>query len=151
MGVPRYLMVIGCQKTKLAAIGKKNADKLKTWIAAHQDEYDRIIAVNRCDLLKDNFNRMGDTIATNEVEQYEFRVDQVMEVPGYDIDCTKLPTNVEYYIVGISTAASVLCAALSMFSANCRIHILKDHCYDRMGLNKEAIKIMETYMPGSVQ
>ena len=82
----RILVTIGLQKGKLEACGYKGK-KIIEWVGAHQSEYDSIIAIVRKDMVRDNFDKIGDKIQNKEVEYFEFPVDTVIEVPGYDVDC----------------------------------------------------------------
>lgn len=147
----RVLIAIGLQKGKLAECGRKGK-KIIEWVGAHQSEYDSIIAIVRKDLVRDNFDKMKDKIQNKEVEYFEFPVDKVIEVPGYDIDCKVFAKDIQYDIVGISTSASVLCMAMSMFSNGLNIRVLTKYCCDRKSdkLHKMAVEIMKAYMPISV-
>lgn len=143
----KQLVVVGLQPEKIQKC--KGADKLVDWVQAHKDDYDSVIAVVRKDLKTDNFNRMHDDIANKEMVVLPYATDNIILVPGYDIDCSHFRTDpgIEYHIMGISTAASVMCVAMSMFSHGCSIKVLEKLCMDRKGLHNEAIKIMKAYMP----
>lgn len=147
----RCLVVIGCQKEKLMQCGR-DGQKLVTWIQARSDQYDSVISIVRKDLQYDNFNKMGDEIANKDDTILGYATDTLIEVPGYDVDCSKFRRDMEYDIVGISTAASVLCIAMSMFSNGLKVHVLTDHCLDRKSkkLHNAAIEIMKAYMPIAV-
>ena len=147
----RLLIAVGLQKSKLEECGR-DGKKIVEWVGAHQSEYDGIIAVVRKDLARDNFDKMNDEIENRETEYFEFLVDTIIEVPGYDIDCKHFTKDAEYHIVGISTSASILCMAMSMFSNGFNIKVLVDRCTDRKGknLHKNAVEIMKAYMPISV-
>lgn len=145
------LVVVGLQKEKLAQCGR-DGQRLLEWVQARRDSYDMVISIVRKDLVYDNFNRMGDEIANREDTILPYATDQLIEVPGYDVDCRNFRKDMEYDIVGISTAASVLCISMSMFSAGMKIHILTDRCIDRKGkkIHNAAIEIMKAYMPIAV-
>lgn len=147
----KILVCIGLQKTKLAECGKEGK-KIIEWIGTHQSEYDGIIAIARKDLMRDNFDRMDDKIQNREVEYYDFPVDTHIEVPGYDVDCKHFNKMNEYHLIGISTSASVLCMAMSLFSNGFNIKVLTKQCCDRKSdkLHQAAIDIMKAYMPIAV-
>lgn len=147
----RCLVVIGVQNEKLVQCGR-DGQKLVSWIQARRDSYDMTISIVRKDLVYDNFNKMGDEIANKSETILPYATDQLIEVPGYDVDCSKFRKDIEYDIVGISTAASVLCIAMSMFSAGLKIHVLTDRCLDRKGkkTHNAAVDIMKAYMPIAV-
>lgn len=144
----RYLIAVGAQPEKVKLCGR-DGKKLIEWIQARSGDYDRVISVVRKDLKYDNFNKMGDSIANKDDVRLDYMSHQVIVVPGYGVDCSNFPPNVEYDIVGISTAASVLCIAMSMFSAGLKIHVLENRCIDRKGkkTHEAAITIMKAYMP----
>lgn len=148
----RCLVVIGCQREKLEQVGR-DGKKLITWIQANRDKYDLTISIVRKDLVYDNFNKMGDEVGTKDPTVLDYASDQVIEVPGFDVNCSQFNRAYEYDIVGISTAASVLCIAMSMFSSGLKLHILTDHCIDRKGdkYHDMAVKIMKAYMPIAVE
>ena len=141
----KFLVVVGLQPEKIAEI--RCGEKLVKWVLNHQSEYTATIAIVRKDLCRDNFNRMGDTIGNKEASNLPYPADTIMEVPGYDVDCNVFRRDAEYHIMGISTGASVICTAMSMFSAGINIKILGDLCADRKGMHDHAIKIMKAYMP----
>lgn len=145
----RFLVVIGCTKEKLDCIKFSKARKIMDFVKGNADHYTSIISILRKKMDGDrNLRRSGDTIATDTVDHLSYRSDANIEVPGFDVDCTHFRRDAHYDIVGVSTAASVLCIAMSMYSWGLDVNVLKDYVEDRKGLNKEAFKIMETYMPG---
>lgn len=145
----RFLVVIGCQREKLDQIGRGNKRKLLDYVQSSSHTYTGVISILRKKMEgDDNFRRARDLVATDTVDYLEYQSDNVLLVPGYDVDVTVFRKDAHYDIVGISTAASVMCTALSMYSQGLEISILKDYCFDRKGLDKEAHKIFKTYMPG---
>ncbi len=143
----KFLVVIGMQKSKMDKC-PKIAKKIQAWVGAHRDDYTQVISVIRT-AQHDNRN-MKDGLGAGVINDMVIPCDEVIEVEGYDVDFGPNRRDAEFHIIGISTGASVLCAALSMYSDGLRVKVFKDLCDDRKGLHKEAIKIMEAYMPGCV-
>lgn len=152
MGRDRFLVVIGCQREKLAQVDKKFKNSLIDFLNANGHKYTGVISIVRKPMNGDaNFRRPEDTMeATNTYLDYE--CNNIIEVPGYDVDCQMFRKDADYDICGISTSASVLCIAMSMYSIGLRIRILEPYCEDRKGkaLEKAAFEIMKAYMPGCV-
>lgn len=88
--------------------------------------------------------------STNTYLDYEST--NVIEVSGYDVDCSLFRKDAQYDIIGISTAASVLCISMSMYSCGLNIRVLGKYCRDRKSnsLEKYAFEIMKAYMPGCI-
>lgn len=148
----KILVVVGVQPEKVAECGRKGK-KIVDWVINHQDNYDATLAIVRKALGNANFERSGDKIANNNISILGYPADNIIEVAGYDLDVNAFRKDAEYHIIGISTAASVLCIAMSMYSAGLKVSVLEDCCLDRKSdsLHKYAIKIMEAYMPGCVK
>lgn len=145
----RALIVVGFQPEKLKLI-KRDADRLETWICATQDDYDYTISIVRQEGNRNMMRTDSEIIDRNIQNYYPFQVDKEIEVYGYDVDTNQFRRDVEYSIVGVSTSASVLCIAMSMYSAGLNVKVLENHCYDRKGLHREGIKIMNAYMKDCV-
>ena len=147
----RFLVVIGLQPDKIEACGKP-ARKILDWVKAHYDEYAVTISIIRRYDQRGNVNRSGNEIIEDHAITLDYYSDQVIGVTGFDVDCTQFRRDVQYDIVGISTSASVLCCALSMFSANLNVRVIENLCCDRKGkdVHAAAIKIMKTWMPKNV-
>lgn len=145
----KVLVVIGLQPEKVKCI--RGGDKLVHWVRAHQKEYDVTMSVVRKDLgvNSQNFKRDRDKIGNQEMSLLNYESDQIIEVPGFDLDCSQFRTDagICYYLMGISTGASILSTAFSMYSHGCNIKIMEKLCRDRKGMHREAIKIMKAYMP----
>lgn len=149
-----YLVVIGCQKTKLAQIDKKIARSILDFINSQSGHYTGVISIIRRKMNGDrNFRRSGDDVATDTAEYLDYESNSVIEVPGYDVDCSMFRRDAHYDIIGISTSASVLCIAMSMYSCGLDISVLEKYCEDRKGkdLENKAFDIMRAYMPGCVK
>lgn len=146
----RFLVVVGCQKEKLNQIDKKARNQILDFINSEGHTYTGVISIVRKPMNGDtNFQRSGETMeSTNTYLDYESS--NIIEVSGYDVDCTLFRKDAQYDIIGISTAASVLCIAMSMYSCGLSIRVLKDYCEDRKSktLAKYAFEIMKAYMPG---
>lgn len=146
----RFLVVVGCQKEKLNQIDKRARGQILDFISSEGHNYTGVISIVRKPMNGDtNFQRSGETMeSTNTYLDYENN--NIIEVSGYDVDCTLFRKDAQYDIIGISTAASVLCIAMSMYSCGLNIRILKDYCEDRKSktLGKYAFEIMKAYMPG---
>lgn len=146
----KYLVAVGCQKEKLDYVDKRTARKIVDYINGYGDQYAGIISVIRKKKDNDNFNRLRDDIATDTTTYLDYESDSVIEVSGYDVDCTKFRSDVSYDIIGVSAGASVLCTAMSMYSAGLRINVLGQYVADRKGdkIKASAFNIMNAYMPG---
>ncbi len=147
----KFLIVIGCQKEKLDQIDKKIRRNMLDYINSHGHDYDGVISIIRKQMNgDDNFQKMKDNVATDDRSYLDYESTNVIEVPGYDVDCSLFRRDATYDIMGISTSASVLCIAMSMFSCGLRIRVLKELCEDRKSkkLEEYAFSIMEAYMPG---
>lgn len=145
----KVLIVVGYQEEKLQFIGKKR-QKLEDWIVANQGDYDYTISIVR-DAGNRNMRKSGTEIINSDTKNYyPFSVEEEIIVTGYDIDTSIFDINTEYHIVGVSTGASVLCIAMSMYSEGLNVRVLENYCFDRMGLHKEAIKLMSAYMKDCV-
>lgn len=146
----RFLVVIGCQKEKLNQIDKKARNQILDFINSEGHSYTGVISIVRKPMNGDtNFQRSGETMdSTNTYLDYEST--NVIEVSGYDIDCSLFRKDAQYDIIGISTAASVLCISMSMYSCGLNIRVLGKYCRDRKSnsLEKYAFEIMKAYMPG---
>lgn len=149
----KYLVVIGCTKEKLNAIDKKVARSILDYINGNADSYAGIISIVRKKMNGDrNFRRTGDSIATDTPTYLDYPSNNVIEVPGYDVDCGMFRRDAHYDIIGISTSASVMCISMSMYSCGLDISVLEPYCEDRKGkkLEDAAFMIMREYMPGCV-
>lgn len=147
----KFLVVVGCQEDKLDCISKSDKNRILDYISSHQHIYDGTLAIVRGNVHGNrNFKKKGDTIGANGMHLLDFSADDIIEVSGYDIDCKLFRRDVEYHIIGISTAASVLCCALSMYSAGFEVKVLSKYCADRKGMHDKAIQIMKAYMEGCV-
>lgn len=146
----RFLVVVGCQKEKLNQIDKKARNQILDFINSEGHSYTGVISIVRKPMNGDtNFQRSGETMdSTNTYLDYESI--NVIEVSGYDVDCSLFRKDAQYDIIGISTAASVLCISMSMYSCGLNIRVLGKYCKDRKSnsLEKYAFKIMKAYMPG---
>lgn len=146
----RFLVVVGCQKEKLNQIDKKARNQILDFINSEGHSYTGVISIVRKPMNGDtNFQRSGETMdSTNTYLDYEST--NVIEVSGYDVDCSLFRKDAQYDIIGISTAASVLCISMSMYSCGLNIRVLGKYCKDRKSnsLEKYAFEIMKAYMPG---
>ena len=146
----RFLVVVGCQKEKLNQIDKKARNQILDFINSEGHSYTDVISIVRKPMNGDtNFQRSGETMdSTNTYLDYEST--KVIEVSGYDVDCSLFRKDAQYDIIGISTAASVLCISMSMYSCGLNIRVLGKYCKDRKSnsLEKYAFEIMKAYMPG---
>lgn len=146
----RFLVVVGCQKEKLNQIDKKARNQILDFINSEGHSYTGVISVVRKPMNGDtNFQRSGETMdSTNTYLDYEST--DVIEVSGYDVDCSLFRKDAQYDVIGISTAASVLCISMSMYSCGLNIRVLGKYCRDRKSnsLEKYAFEIMKAYMPG---
>lgn len=146
----RFLVVVGCQREKLNQIDKKARNQILDFINSEGHSYTGVISIVRKPMDGDtNFQRSGETMdSTNTYLDYEST--NIIEVSGYDVDCTLFRKDAQYDIIGISTAASVLCISMSMYSCGLNIRVLGKYCRDRKGssLEKYAFEIMKAYMPG---
>lgn len=146
----RFLVVVGCQKEKLNQIDKKARNQILDFINSEGHSYTGVISIVRKPMNGDtNFQRSGETMdSTNTYLDYEST--NVIEVSGYDVDCSLFRKDAQYDIIGISTAASVLCISMSMYSCGLNIRVLGEYCKDRKSnsLEKYAFEIMKAYMPG---
>lgn len=146
----RFLVVVGCQKEKLNQIDKKARNQILDFINSEGHSYTDVISIVRKPMNGDtNFQRSGETMdSTNTYLDYEST--NVIEVSGYDVDCSLFRKDAQYDVIGISTAASVLCISMSMYSCGLNIRVLGKYCRDRKSnsLEKYAFEIMKAYMPG---
>lgn len=146
----RFLVVVGCQKEKLNQIDKKARNQILDFINSEGHSYAGVISIVRKPMNGDtNFQRSGETMdSTNTYLDYEST--NVIEVSGYDVDCSLFRKDAQYDVIGISTAASVLCISMSMYSCGLNIRVLGKYCRDRKSnsLEKYAFEIMKAYMPG---
>lgn len=146
----RFLVVVGCQKEKLNQIDKKARNQILDFINSEGHSYTGVISIVRKPMNGDtNFQRSGETMdSTNTYLDYEST--DVIEVSGYDVDCSLFRKDAQYDVIGISTAASVLCVSMSMYSCGLNIRVLGKYCRDRKSnsLEKYAFEIMKAYMPG---
>ena len=149
-----FLIVIGCQHEKLELINKKVARSILDFINSNAHNYTGVISIVRKQMNGDrNFQKSGDVVATSGSTYLDYESNNVIEVPGYDVDCSLFRRDAHYDIIGISTAASVLCISMSMYSCGLDVTVLKDYCEDRKGkkYEEEAFHIMEAYMPGCLK
>lgn len=146
----RFLVVVGCQKEKLNQIDKKARNQILDFINSEGHSYTGVISIVRKPMSGDtNFQRSGETMdSTNTYLDYEST--NIIEVSGYDVDCSLFRKDAQYDVIGISTAASVLCISMSMYSCGLNIRVLGKYCRDRKSnsLEKYAFEIMKAYMPG---
>lgn len=146
----RFLVVVGCQREKLNQIDKKARNQILDFINSEGHSYTGVISIVRKPMNGDtNFQRSGETMdSTNTYLDYEST--NVIEVSGYDVDCSLFRKDAQYDVIGISTAASVLCISMSMYSCGLNIRVLGKYCRDRKSnsLEKYAFEIMKAYMPG---
>lgn len=150
----RYLVVVGCSKEKLDKIDKKSGRKMLDFINGNCDSYTGVISIIRKKMNGDrNFRRSNDSVATDTTTYLDYPSNNVIEVPGYDVDCGMFRKDTHYDIMGISTAASVLCIAMSMYSIGLDVSVLTEYCDDRKGKNyhKCAVEIMKAYMPDCIK
>lgn len=146
----RFLIVVGCQKEKLAQIDKKSRNQILDFINSEGHTYTGVISIVRKPMNGDtNFQRSGNTMDST-MTYLDYESTNVIEVPGYDVDCSIFRKDAHYDVIGISTSASVLCIAMSMYSCGLNINVLGKYCNDRKGKNLEkcAFEIMKAYMPG---
>ena len=148
----RFLVVVGCQKEKLNQIDKKSRNMILDFINSEGHNYTGVISIVRKPMNGDtNFQRSGETMeSANTYLDYEST--NVIEVSGYDVDCSLFRKDAQYDVIGISTAASVLCISMSMYSCGLNIRVLGKYCKDRKSnsLEKYAFEIMKAYMPGCI-
>lgn len=149
------LIVIGTQKAKLEQTSKGFQKRLMLFLdGAKLNGYDSVTAVIRTQRNADGFlsAMANDGVASDGTEIITFPCDQVINVPGFDIDCSRFRLGEEYHLCGISTAASVLTMAMSMHSAGLNVKVLSKYCEDRKGdrFHKYALEIMNAYMPGHI-
>lgn len=146
----RFLVVVGCQKEKLNQIDKKARNQILDFINSEGHSYTGVISIVRKPMNGDtNFQRSGETMdSTNTYLDYEST--NIIEVSGYDVDCSLFRKDAQYDVIGISTAASVLCISMSMYSCGLNVRVLGKYCKDRKSnsLEKYAFEIMKAYMPG---
>jgi len=150
----KYLIVIGAQSGKLELVPRKFKKELLSYAHSASEIYDGVISVVRVKNVDAiNFKKSKDTIAKDTIEHLEYQSDTVIEVPGYDVNVSNFRRDAEYDIIGISTAASVLCTAMSMYSQGLKINVLSKYVYDRKGekFHQAALNIMREYMPGCVK
>lgn len=150
----RFLVVIGCQEEKLEKVNKRFRRDILDFINSNAHKYTGVISIVRRDMRGSrNFNKSGDNLVTNNMVLLGYPSDDIIEVPGYVVDASKFRTDASYDLIGISTSASVLGVAMSMYSQGLDITVLKDYCEDRKGkkLGDMAFSIMEAYMPGCLK
>lgn len=146
----RFLVVVGCQKEKLDQIDKKSRNMILDFINANGHGYTGVISIVRKPMNGDtNFQRSGETMSSNNT-YLDYESTNVIEVSGYDVDCSLFRKDAQYDVIGISTAASVLCISMSMYSCGLNVRVLGKYCKDRKSnsLEKYAFEIMKAYMPG---
>lgn len=146
----RFLVVVGCQKEKLDQIDKKSRNMILDFINSNGHTYNGVISIVRKPIDGDaNFKRSGEVMSSNNT-YLDYESTNVIEVSGYDVDCSLFRKDAQYDIIGISTAASVLCVSMSMYSCGLNIRVLGKYCKDRKSnsLEKYAFEIMKAYMPG---
>lgn len=146
----RFLVVVGCQKEKLNQIDKKARNQILDFINSEEHSYTGVISIVRKPMNGDtNFQRSGETMDSTNT-YLDYKSTNVIEVSGYDVDCSLFRKDAQYDIIGISTAASVLCISMSMYSCGLNIRVLGKYCRDRKSnsLEKYAFEIMKAYMPG---
>ena len=141
------LVICGVEDEKVEKCGRAGR-KLEEWVCANIDKYDHSMAIIRVAGNR-NFNR-GQKEFVDDNANIKYNPGSLYLVQGYDLDVANMPRDFEYHICGISTAATVMSIALSMYSVGLNIRILEDKCLDRLGFHKEAIKIMRAYMPECV-
>ncbi|MBR3599527.1 MAG: hypothetical protein IKL53_06585 [Lachnospiraceae bacterium] len=148
----KVLIVVGCNKEKLQLTDKKFQNKMLDFLNVAPNKFDGVISIVRAKTLAGNFNKSGDTIGAIGEVLLDYPSDTIMYVPGYDVDTSKFTRDNEYYICGISTSASVLCIAMSMYSAGLNVKVLTEYCTDRKSkkLESYAHEIMKAYMPDCV-
>lgn len=150
----KYLVVIGCQKGKLEQINKRTARSILDYIHGNQHLYKGTISIIRKSMKGDrNFKKAGDTVTLNDYEYLDYKSDNIIEVPGYSLDCGQFRKDAHYDLIGVSTSASVLCIAMNMYSCGLDINVLEKYCEDRKSkkLEEQAFDIMRAYMPGVVK
>ena len=146
----RFLVVVGCQKEKLDQIDKKSRNMILDFINSNGHGYTGVISIVRKPMNGDtNFQRSGETMSSNNT-YLDYESTDVIEVSGYDVDCSLFHKDAQYDVIGISTAASVLCISMSMYSCGLNVRVLGKYCKDRKSnsLEKYAFEIMKAYMPG---
>lgn len=146
----RFLVVVGCQKEKLDQIDKKSRNMILDFINSEGHNYTGVISIVRKPMNGDtNFQRSGETMSSNNT-YLDYESTNVIEVSGYDVDCSLFRKDAQYDVIGISTAASVLCISMSMYSCGLNVRVLGEYCKDRKSnsLEKYAFEIMKAYMPG---
>lgn len=146
----RVLVVIGYQDEKFEYLREKDVERLSNWISANQGDFDYTISIVR-EAGNRNIEKSGMEIIDNTtMNHYPFEVHQEITVHGYDLDCSILDENTEYYIVGTYTAEAILCTAMSMYSMGMKVKVIENYCLDRRDLHKNAINIMMEYMKDCV-
>lgn len=146
----RFLVVVGCQKEKLDQIDKKSRNMILDFINSNGHDYTGVISIVRKPMNGDtNFQRSGETMSSNNT-YLDYESTNIIEVSGYDVDCSLFRKDAQYDVIGISTAASVLCISMSMYSCGLNVRVLGKYCKDRKSnsLEKYAFEIMKAYMPG---
>lgn len=145
----KALVVVGYQPEKLQFLKKRDKDKLDTWIQANQQYYDYTISIVRVGGNKVLESSGKDILYGNDNNDlYPFQIDKRIETKGFCFDDSTFNGLTDYTVIGISTAASVLGTVYEINAVGARVHVIKDLCFDRKGLNKEAFKILEAYIPG---
>ena len=149
----KHLIVVGCQEEKLNQIDKKTKERILDYINGNGHEYKSVISVIRRPMTGDaNFRASQNTMSHEDV-YLDYESDLTIEVPGYNVDTKLFRRDCEYDIIGISTAASVLCIAMSLYSAGMKINVLSKYCADRKGkyLEEYAYGIIQAYMPNCLK
>ena len=151
----KNLIAVGIQSGKMELFDRRTQRKIMTFLdEAANGKFDSVTAIIRTQRSKDGYlsAMANDGIAADANEVIPYEATQVICVPGFDVDATQFRLGEKYYIMGISTSASVLCIALSMFSAGLDVYVIEDMCRDRKGdkYHKYAIEILKAYMPGRV-
>lgn len=149
--VDKFLVVVGCQKEKLDLIDKKVRRSILDFIQSESHTYTGVISIVRKKMNGDrNFVRSGNNVATDTHTYLDYESSTIIEVPGYDVDCSSFRRDAHYDIIGISTSASVLCIAMSMYSCGLDVSVIEKYCEDRKSkkLENYAFEIMKAYMPG---
>lgn len=148
----KVLLVIGCQKEKLEQVDKKFRNNIIDFINSSVSDYRSIVSIVRKPTNGDTNFRRSENVMSSDNVYLDYPSDNIIVVPGYDVDCSQFRKDIHYDLIGISTSASVLTIAMAMYSCGLDINVLAPYVEDRKGkdLEKAAFQIMDAYMPDVV-
>ena len=144
----RVLLGVGLQEAKRVG-NVRQFDKVCNYFDSHADEYD--LAVNIVRVKEhENHNSSGkeDIIGLRDKARPCVMQGSIYELHGFTFNNPNMfPMGHEYHIIGGSLSYAVLALALQMYGAGYNVKILEKYTFDRKGLDREARKIIEVYMP----